>query len=495
MARPAERQYVVLKAIHIKKLKGLNDCTITIDGPLTAIMGVNGIGKSTIIHALSCCFRKVDDYGEERKFSSFFPPSPNSNWKNSSFELEYDIVNERGEVIQQIFKEYKKNSDRWAPRYSKQQKKNIKFIGIDTCTPDIERLRYQRYEFKSTERTDEKARSIIKQAGIILNKDYMTLTQNKFERRELMGVVAGQRGKTIKYSSLSMGAGEQRIFRILEAVNEAPIYSKILIDEIDLLLHAESLKRLIKYIYSIADERKLQVIFTSHSLVLDSLKQFVKIKYIDWHPDRVDVYDGITSIGWELLSGDRRKPISIFVEDDFSKTIIKRIARDLNILQKVSVGVFGAAPNAFVLASSFIMQGEDIKNVLIVLDGDVYRTEEEKRTQIKSKYSGNEPWAHEKREKALSLISQYNLPAGYSPEQFLHGLLCSLEGPEDEIVSAAKRMYAVSNTHDWINQIARQIDDGTETIMAEIVEECSKTAGWNEYVKPVRDWLIDRENL
>lgn len=115
MAKPIEKQYVVLKAVHIKKLKGLNDCYLSIDGPLTAIMGVNGIGKSTIIHALSCCFRKVDDYGEERKFSSFFPPSPNSNWKNSSFELEYDIVNERGVVTQPIFKEYKKDSDRWAP--------------------------------------------------------------------------------------------------------------------------------------------------------------------------------------------------------------------------------------------------------------------------------------------------------------------------------------------------------------------------------------------
>lgn len=495
MAKPIEKQYVVLKAIQIKKLKGLNDCRISFDGSLTAIMGVNGIGKSTIIHALSCCFRRVDDYGEERKFSSFFPPSPNSNWKNSSFELEYDIVDERGKVVQSVFKEYKKNSDRWAPRYSSQQKKNIKFIGIDTCTPDIERLRYQRYEFKSTERTDDKARSIIKQAGAILNKNYMTLTQNQFESRELMGVVAGQHGKTIKYSSLSMGAGEQRIFRILEAVNEAPRYSMILIDEIDLLLHADSLKRLIEHIYKIAEEKKLQIIFTSHSLVLNSLRQYVKIKYLDWHPDRVDVYDGITSLGWELLSGDRKKPISIFVEDNLSKAIIKRIAKDLNILNKISVEIFGAATNAFVLASSFIMQGEDTENVLIVLDGDVYRTDEEKRTQIKSKYSGYEPWANEKREKALSMISQYNLPVGYSPEQFLHELLCSVEESDDEIISAAKRVCAVSNSHDWIYQIARQIDDGTETIMAEIVEDCSKTAGWNEYAQPVRDWLIARVNL
>ncbi|MFP5751629.1 AAA family ATPase, partial [Salmonella sp. 741265096_HSA] len=42
-----------LKEIQIQSLKGISNCTITFpaDKKVTAIMGMNGSGKSTIIHA------------------------------------------------------------------------------------------------------------------------------------------------------------------------------------------------------------------------------------------------------------------------------------------------------------------------------------------------------------------------------------------------------------------------------------------------------------
>lgn len=43
-----------------------------------------------------------------------------------------------------------------------------------------------------------------------------------------------------------MGAGEQRVFKILSALYSVPKYSLVLIDEVDLLLHTNALRRLIK---------------------------------------------------------------------------------------------------------------------------------------------------------------------------------------------------------------------------------------------------------
>src|SRR5271156_6351143 len=54
------------------------------------------------------------------------------------------------------------------------------------------------------------------------------------------------------YSSLSMGAGEQRIFYILSEIIGAPNFGLILIDEIDLLLHEDALTRLLKIINELA---------------------------------------------------------------------------------------------------------------------------------------------------------------------------------------------------------------------------------------------------
>ena len=45
----------VLKKIEIEELKGLKELEIDFtEFPLTAILGSNGVGKSTILHLLAC---------------------------------------------------------------------------------------------------------------------------------------------------------------------------------------------------------------------------------------------------------------------------------------------------------------------------------------------------------------------------------------------------------------------------------------------------------
>lgn len=484
-------QHIILKEIFIESLKGIKDCRISFDGPLTAIMGVNGIGKSTILHALACSFRSEDGSAEERKFFSFFPPNTNSTWKDSRFTIIYTLVDEQGNTIRDGSTMYQKTSDRWTPRYDRQQKKNIFYLGIDTCTPDIELVKDKKVSYVTISRDDKTARKIIDKASIILNKDYIFLTNNKSVRKSFIGVVTG---KDIRYSSLSMGAGEQRIFRILEVIYKAPRYALLLIDEIDLLLHPEALKKLIKEIYEIAKDRHLQIVFTTHSLVMNDVKQFVNIKYLDWNEEKVDVYDGITSLGWRLLSGDNKKPIHIFAEDELSSAIIKRIARELNVLNKIKVEIFGAAENAFTLAASMIMREDNIENTLIVLDGDVYRSDDEKRQQIKKHYSGTEKSADEKRERAISIISQYILPEDMNPERFLHKVLCNMDD-EDEIISCAKRIYAVKDNHEWIDNVAQEIDYSSETILSAIIDKCSKSDEWEMYIHPIKLWIEQRKDL
>lgn len=82
-----------------------------------------------------------------------------------------------------------------------------------------------------------------------------------------------------------------------------------------------------------------------------------------------------------------------------------------------------------------------------------------------------------------------------SPELFLHGLICSNEDDVDEIIDIARCIKAVSDSHEWIDQISRVIDDGTETIVTEIIKACSKADGWSDYVKPIREWMIERADL
>lgn len=46
----------IIRSICFNKLKGLNNANIVFSDTLTAIMGVNGAGKTTVIHALACLY-------------------------------------------------------------------------------------------------------------------------------------------------------------------------------------------------------------------------------------------------------------------------------------------------------------------------------------------------------------------------------------------------------------------------------------------------------
>lgn len=60
----------VLKSADFWKLKGLKNVHIDFSESLTAIMGVNGSGKTTVIHALACAF-SPEENGYNYKFPYF----------------------------------------------------------------------------------------------------------------------------------------------------------------------------------------------------------------------------------------------------------------------------------------------------------------------------------------------------------------------------------------------------------------------------------------
>ena len=85
-----------IESIYIKKLKQLEDVTCTFtDHNLTAILGINGCGKSTILHALACCYQPSTT-GQNYRFSDFFLPSNFNVWDRSEFKIQYSF--REGEV-------------------------------------------------------------------------------------------------------------------------------------------------------------------------------------------------------------------------------------------------------------------------------------------------------------------------------------------------------------------------------------------------------------
>lgn len=257
---PASQQ--ILHSLSIKKLKGITSLDeIRFDEkPLTAILGPNGCGKSTILHALACCYKAPEEFEVlKTQFSEYFTPTTDATWSGSSLAMTHTYRN--GTVVHnQVETNYRKVIDRWAPRYPSRPERYVRFIGIKTCVPRIEEeTKKSAIVYQTAPHTDSDL--IRAKIATVFNRAYNELNIHETDNgRRYPGLAL----EGTRYSSLAMGAGEQRVLEILSAVFRAPRYALILIDEIDLLLHTAALKELIKIIYDRAVERSLQIIFTTH---------------------------------------------------------------------------------------------------------------------------------------------------------------------------------------------------------------------------------------
>ena len=470
------------------QLKGLKNAHIDFSKTLTAIMGTNGSGKTTVIHALVCAFSPENNQIPNYKFSYFFAPNTDSSWSGSHFKLKYQRTNSNGNP-EEINREYKKGMDRWTPRYINQPKRNVYYIGIESCLPEIEKsYTTGRINYKSIKLTEKEDQKVAIAAAYILNKQYDCLLDNKFKGRHLMGV---ELRNGIKYSSLSMGTGEQRVIKILRLLYNAEPYSLFLIDEIDLLLHVSSLHKLIKKVYEIANSKHIQVVFTTHSLEMMKMNKYVSVQYLYHHGnDETMVYNRITSDLVYDLTGERTSPYTVYCEDCLARSVIETIIRKENLASKVNVVTFGAIENAFTLAASWAITNDDaINKSLIMLDGDKYNSNEEKMKLIQKRFTGTEYGVEEKWNRAVHVISQFNLPPETAPEKYLYDLIIAYYPPEDELYDTALGIEAVNDTHEWIYSISRRLGMNIEILINDIVTKIYSADEFQEYCSHLQDWL------
>ena len=100
-----------LDRVVFHKLKGLSNLDINFDDKnVTGIFGVNGSGKSTVLHAISCFYKGHSRGAETNYFTRFFKRVDGAKWVGSKMTAYMTIAGNSRPV------EYKKAADRWTPR-------------------------------------------------------------------------------------------------------------------------------------------------------------------------------------------------------------------------------------------------------------------------------------------------------------------------------------------------------------------------------------------
>lgn len=460
-------------------------------------MGGNCSGKTTVLQALACAHRPPNPGSPDYKFAQFFRPNTDALWQGSKFSISY--AQRLGPVeYPNLKQEYSKAQDRWSPRYLTRPERYTRFVGIGESVPDVDALVLNSMiHYQKAENIDAVGVAVREAAGQVLNRVYDTFYKVTYNRSGKLSI--GVKCGPVTYSGLSMSSGEQRVFRILDAVLRAPNYGLILVDEIDLFLHQDALQRLLSKLQAHCAEKNKQLVFTTHFPPIAQMYDKMSIYTLNYSATKTVVWRGYSYEAMRHITGEQDRPISCYVEDDVAEQIVARVATEVGIRKFVEFGHYGPAANAFSLAAGLYLSEVETDHTIAVLDGDVYGTWNERMDRIKAVWSGNQPVHDQQRRDLVQMVltlTPIHGPAGQllAPEQVLHQMMHSLVAPNvppdrGELHGLALGVVNVPEKHGFINLIIEHTGESREVALSKIVELAATSAGWRRYTRLVRKWL------
>lgn len=426
-AHAAKQFPFYIESIRFPYYKNLSsDANITFNFPLTVLIGINGSGKSSALHALYGCPERKST--GEHWFSTPLDPIKQNRLVGQipSVIYTYEVANNIVEVIKRR-SGVAKGLDYWETSrpillYGMQPledgkrnppiKKPVKFLDFrselsafdkffhfgqfknrKTITSKQDYLRkysvYIKNSFttdqpssaynKSSKRPRHAGPSFLKDLAYILGKTYSDckIMLHNFYGEEGVTVLFNHGSKI--YSEAFAGRGEFAVVKLLYEIVSAKDGSLIILDEPEVSLHPLAQERLKIYLLRSCLEKKLQIVLSSHSAkIIEFLpEEAIKLFYEDNNGkfsilNKCSYFEAFHKIG-ETINHLNKK--NIIVEDTIAKILLDTILNDLNgdyPLLFTVVYFPGGAEHA--IKSSVIYSQEDEKNKFLFLDGDKRKT-------------------------------------------------------------------------------------------------------------------------
>jgi predicted ATP-dependent endonuclease of OLD family len=235
-------------SLYLPKLRMLNvrsfeNQQISFDFPVTAIIGTNGGGKSTVLGAAALAYKST-------KPSDFFPKSNIGDTSMANWRIEYEIIDRNLNKSAPISRNARFASARW--KRDSPPERNVVSIPIQRTVPANEQAKFRRFIGTLPLGNVQKVAiqpHILKLVSRILGKttaDYKRITlKSDTSKSILIGVSKGN-----DYSQFHFGAGEASIIEMVDSIERAPENSLILIEEIENGLHPIATRKMVEYLGS-----------------------------------------------------------------------------------------------------------------------------------------------------------------------------------------------------------------------------------------------------
>ncbi|MGO9830211.1 MAG: ATP-dependent nuclease [Myxococcaceae bacterium] len=254
----------IIKSLGISNVRGQN-CSIEFQWPVCAIAGVNGTGKTTILQLCSTAYAPDG----KRLFRL-------GNWIRNAMEGETPPVKDPAKLIFNFWNDtptltipYIPAQTRWGYPRRNNPARHVEFIGISEFAPRIEqrdRAHVFRKQLRVKATRDIDAREV-ESISRILGSPYSggrvnTVSTSKGEWE--FDLPQLQRGGYV-YSEPHMGAGEQKVVRLVARLEALPRNSLVLLEEPETTLHPDAQRGLAWYLMALAKRRGHQILIATHS--------------------------------------------------------------------------------------------------------------------------------------------------------------------------------------------------------------------------------------
>ena len=369
------------------QIRGITPVEIQFKYPITAIVGENGAGKSTILALAACSFHNNTDFFPQNRirthakkprqyytYVDFFTFSPDEKGIEG-ITIKADYLAADG--IQSDIRK-KKPSGKWND-FNRRPKRAVAYMGINRIVPPSESNPHRHYyrKFVNCPLSDAQLEQLRSSMTAILGRQYEKITLQEAGTYRLF---EAKRGDLI-YTGFNMGAGENAVLGLILEILNAKDGALIVVDEIELGLHTQAQIRLIDELKKLCLKYKCQIICSTHSKeILGKLPPEARIFLTRSDKKTLVIPEISPEYAFGKLSGENSEELFVFTEDEVGKDFLT------NMLPKAireRIRIIPVGSDQAVLKHMAVHYRENTSKYICFLDGDKRSEKSQAIRQIK----------------------------------------------------------------------------------------------------------------
>lgn len=352
-----------VKRVVLRNVRGFGEEVIDFKAPVTALIGTNGGGKSTILGAVALAYKTI-------KPSKFFPKSFFGDESMSEWEIELEITDKSKARDRNITKTAKFKQSKW--RRDSFPERDVVYIEIQRTVPAGELSKFKQFLAGDRNDFDELPlnANTVKYASAVLDKDIVNYKAIVKRSEQSTKMYVGMANGCTSYSQFHFGAGEASIIETIDRIENANDNSLVLIEELENGLHPVAVRLFVHYLQNVSKRKKLQIVFTTHSQ--DAVNELSPEAV--WASINKKAWNGKLSIeSLRAITGQQITSKVIYVEDNFAKEWVENAIGHYapEIAPSLKVYSAGGYPNVLKVSEYHNINPMINSKSVALVDGDI----------------------------------------------------------------------------------------------------------------------------